>query len=626
MPTPPLSLAFNLPFSEAIKAAERYTVLPNVYYGQLQGLARQKAFSIAGIASLDQLQAVNDSLAKFMQDGGSFSDWKKQTAVMDLNLPRHRIENIWRTNLQGNYMRGRAEVIYRNAATRPYLLFDSINDSRVRPSHLAHDGVIRPVSDPFWKTHFPPLGYNSLLPTQPISGQFMLGLKARYSGPCVEIRTRSGYHLSLTPNHPVLTNRGWVSAGSLSKSDALLRYRVEVDKCAGVSTDAHNNHSPTTAEQVFKSLRVHGTAVAPRAAFNFDGDIEFIHGDVEIVAANSKLVSDLHSEFMEFADKINLTRTRRRRPLLSRIGDLLSHSLGLAGFGVNKSDFAHFLSHGFNTMMLDSGSVSIGFDPVLFQMLRDPVSGYPKLGGKITQALASPVAFDQFIRDRLPGMHGSRKPALSNGKPIYIGFGSLADSAVCNVPIGGHVTNPNSCADFVEAHPGLVHFDHVANVSFSNFSGHVYDFQSKTGLIVSPDSGLVISNCRCSVISLTESQARARSGFNAQNEGLGLNKVPKHEDGSIAQPDPGWDYHPYEDALKTWQPDPMRYHPKLREALTQTTAIANTIPSIIKVMQTRPQAEWTDAVTALLPKLAEPQVIALIAWLQTTETEEQATQ
>lgn len=82
MPTPPLSLAFNLPFSEAIKAAERYTVLPNVYYGQLQGLARQKAFSIAGIASLDQLQAVNDSLAKFMQDGGSFSDWKKQTAVI----------------------------------------------------------------------------------------------------------------------------------------------------------------------------------------------------------------------------------------------------------------------------------------------------------------------------------------------------------------------------------------------------------------------------------------------------------------------------------------------------------------------------------------------------------------
>ncbi len=41
----------------------------------------------------------------------------------------------------------------------PYLMYDAINDSRVRPSHLALDGVIRPVGDPFWKTHTPPLGH-----------------------------------------------------------------------------------------------------------------------------------------------------------------------------------------------------------------------------------------------------------------------------------------------------------------------------------------------------------------------------------------------------------------------------------------------------------------------------------
>lgn len=80
---------------------------------------------------------------------------------MDLNLPKHRIETIWRTNLQGNYMRGRWEQFTRNTELRPYLLYDAINDSRTRPSHLAHDGVIRPVHDPFWKAgHTPPLGYN----------------------------------------------------------------------------------------------------------------------------------------------------------------------------------------------------------------------------------------------------------------------------------------------------------------------------------------------------------------------------------------------------------------------------------------------------------------------------------
>ncbi len=156
----PLTLAFNLPFVEAIKAAElRGVQLPSVYYGQLQGLARQQAFSIAGIASLDQLQAVKNSLDEFMRSGGSFNAWKKKAAVLDLNLPAHRLDNIWRTNLQGNYLRGHWEQFVRNAESRPYLMYDAINDSRTRPSHLAMDGVIRPVGDPYWRTRSAPNGF-----------------------------------------------------------------------------------------------------------------------------------------------------------------------------------------------------------------------------------------------------------------------------------------------------------------------------------------------------------------------------------------------------------------------------------------------------------------------------------
>jgi hypothetical protein len=38
-------------------------------------------------------------------------------------------------------------------------MYDAINDSRVRPAHLAMDGIIRPVDDPFWNTHAPLNGY-----------------------------------------------------------------------------------------------------------------------------------------------------------------------------------------------------------------------------------------------------------------------------------------------------------------------------------------------------------------------------------------------------------------------------------------------------------------------------------
>lgn len=146
-------------FDEAIRAAEaRDVVLPEVYQA-LQGVARQLAFSIAGVAVYDQLKAVRDSLAKALAGGKTFGQWQRAVAVKDLALPPHRLENIFRTNLQGNYMAGRWEQIERNKALRPYLMYDAINDSRTRPTHAAMDGIIRPVDHPFWKTHSPLNGY-----------------------------------------------------------------------------------------------------------------------------------------------------------------------------------------------------------------------------------------------------------------------------------------------------------------------------------------------------------------------------------------------------------------------------------------------------------------------------------
>lgn len=147
-------------FREAIRAAEaRNVVLPDIYYGQLQGIARQLAFSIAGVASYDQLKAVNDSLIKALSEGRTLKQWQSEMAVKDLNLPKYRLENIFRTNLQSNYQAGHWEQILRNTHRRPYILYDAINDSRTRPAHRAMDGIIRPFDDPFWQTHTPPNGY-----------------------------------------------------------------------------------------------------------------------------------------------------------------------------------------------------------------------------------------------------------------------------------------------------------------------------------------------------------------------------------------------------------------------------------------------------------------------------------
>ena len=151
-----------LPFLEAIAwARARSVVLPDVYYGELQGLARSMAFSVAGLAKLDQLQAVLDSLVDSLETGTSFGEWKKrvESGEVPLDLPPHRVENIYRTNIQGAYGRGRCEQQARTAEARPYLLYDAVNDSRTRPSHAAMDGYIAHRDDPIWDTWRPPAGY-----------------------------------------------------------------------------------------------------------------------------------------------------------------------------------------------------------------------------------------------------------------------------------------------------------------------------------------------------------------------------------------------------------------------------------------------------------------------------------
>ena len=151
-----------LTFREAVEfAAARRVALPSEYYGELQGNKRDAAFSIAGVAQRDQLQGVMDSMNKVLGEGMSFADWKSMVTggEIGLDLPEYRLNNIFRTNMQVAYNHGHYVQQQKFKANRPYLMYDAVNDTRTRPSHLAMDNVIRPVDDPFWDVWYPPNGY-----------------------------------------------------------------------------------------------------------------------------------------------------------------------------------------------------------------------------------------------------------------------------------------------------------------------------------------------------------------------------------------------------------------------------------------------------------------------------------
>lgn len=141
----------------------RIVKLPDEYYDKRVTRARDLAFTVSGVSQLDIIQLILDSLDKNIASGGTFRDWKKQLSSGEIDLPqlpRGRLELIFRNHGQTAYMAGKCKNFDENKTLRPYLRYSAISDSRTRPAHLRLDGVIRPVGDEWWREHMPPNGHN----------------------------------------------------------------------------------------------------------------------------------------------------------------------------------------------------------------------------------------------------------------------------------------------------------------------------------------------------------------------------------------------------------------------------------------------------------------------------------
>ena len=146
-------------FLEALEYAHnKKIVLPAEFYS-MDLKTRQMATTVSFLSSLEQIETVIKAVNKSIADGGTFKDFQKLIAESEIILPKHYLDNVFRTNIQNAYGHGRWQQQQRNKAKRPYLMYSAINDSRVRPAHLALNRIVLPIDHPFWLTHYPPLSF-----------------------------------------------------------------------------------------------------------------------------------------------------------------------------------------------------------------------------------------------------------------------------------------------------------------------------------------------------------------------------------------------------------------------------------------------------------------------------------
>lgn len=116
--------------------------------------------------------------------------------------------------------------------------------------------------------------------------------RSLYSGKLVTLTSARGQQVAVTPNHPVLTDRGWV-AGSLVRPGDYLVYSGVEHRMTG--RGPYEGDAPALAEDVWRSLAMaFGFHQMPLAPEDFHGDGS--EGEVDIVWTNGYFSSVRDSE------------------------------------------------------------------------------------------------------------------------------------------------------------------------------------------------------------------------------------------------------------------------------------------------------------------------------------------
>lgn len=270
--------------------------------------------------------------------------------------------------------------------------------------------------------------------------------RSEYTGDVVSISTASGNDLTGTPDHAVLTARGWVALKDLRPGDEVVSHRRE-QGYAGVVPD--DIQMPAHIEEVGESGLPLLTAGPSRR--NFDEDVSY--RKVSGPALNLHLASVFDTSFSQPIPDHALV-------------DGIGPSLG--GFGLG----------GFDLHLRRDGRPSRGG------------MGRVEHGGTLLRS-----GFTPSLEHPLGCQRGSLLMAeVGHVSDYSVLAGSSLDSCAPQVVSDYPTADAEGGAELRRALSGKVTLDKVVSLSVREFSGHVWDLSTAPSWFVA--NSIVVHNCR----------------------------------------------------------------------------------------------------------------------------------
>lgn len=155
----------HLPFTEAIDFFKQKIQLPSSGWTDIWQEQHSHAFVVAGANHDALVSDFYNAIAKAKESGGydvfkkSFDEIVAKHGWSYNGSPGWRSAVMYDTNITQAYNAGREKQMQAVKHLRPYGLYRHTSIEHPRLQHLAWDGLILPLDDPWWDTHSPQNGW-----------------------------------------------------------------------------------------------------------------------------------------------------------------------------------------------------------------------------------------------------------------------------------------------------------------------------------------------------------------------------------------------------------------------------------------------------------------------------------
>lgn len=307
-----------------------------------------------------------------------------------------------------------------------------------------------------------------------------------YCGKLTKLITQSGEIIKATPNHPILTNRGWVAVKDIHVGDYVVKVGSEVFN--GFESDIERNN--TTFAQLFDAAAflIRGS-IGSGAAFKFHGDISY--GEVDIVNIERFLPYEINPALLEKVFKLFLAdashilvglEQNSVSPFASAIDILFApaqsniRSFGallalLRGHFPHADDICFRLSSYMHSAIEKAVANTPSRDIEALRKLKFANTGFIQGNEQIIGEVVAIIGrLSSCFRD-------IQSPSAD----------MLGQSVLAHSNLHGGVLEHHAIGEY--------QFDGVVNKSICDFSGHVYNLENKKNWY--SNYTIISHNCRC---------------------------------------------------------------------------------------------------------------------------------